>query len=92
MQALDRTVELGKRRFLIELPTGCGKTDLIALYLKRLIEAGHAERMLFLVDRDQLAKQAIEAIQDLLPGIPAIGSSRAWSARKSRSPFACCKP
>lgn len=68
MQALDRTVELGKRRFLIELPTGCGKTDLIALYLKRLVQAGQAERVLFLVDRDQLAKQAIEAIQDLLPG------------------------
>ncbi|MFO1182175.1 DEAD/DEAH box helicase family protein [Ottowia sp.] len=68
MQALDRTVELGKRRFLIELPTGCGKTDLIALYLKRLVQAGQAERVLFLVDRDQLAKQAIEAIQDVLPG------------------------
>lgn len=68
MQALDRTVELGKRRFLIELPTGCGKTDLIALYLKRLVQGGQAERVLFLVDRDQLAKQAIEAIQDLLPG------------------------
>jgi type I restriction enzyme, R subunit len=67
MQALDRTVELGKRRFLIELPTGCGKTDLMALYLKRLMQAGQAERVHFLVDRDQLAKQAIEAIQDLLP-------------------------
>ncbi|WP_225765265.1 type I restriction endonuclease subunit R [Stenotrophomonas sp. Marseille-Q4652] len=67
MKALDHAVELGKRRFLIELPTGCGKTDLIGLYLKRLIQAGHAERILFLVDRDQLAKQAIEAIQDLLP-------------------------
>lgn len=68
MQALDHAVELGKRRFLIELPTGCGKTDLIVLYLKRLFQAGHAERVLFLVDRDQLAKQAIEAIQDMLPG------------------------
>ena len=36
MRALDRAVELGKRRFLIELPTGTGKTDLIALYLNRL--------------------------------------------------------
>lgn len=71
MQALDRTVELGKRRFLIELPTGTGKTDLICLYLKRLLQSGHAERVLFLVDRDQLAKQAIEAIQDLLPGHPS---------------------
>lgn len=66
MQAMDHAVELGKRRFLIELPTGMGKTDLVVLYLKRLIEAGLAERVLFLVDREQLAKQAIEAIQDIL--------------------------
>jgi len=66
MRALDQALELGKRRFLIELPTGTGKTDLIALYLKRLFDAGWAERVLFLVDRDQLAKQALEAIQDLL--------------------------
>lgn len=66
MQALDQAVELGKRRFLIELPTGTGKTDLICLYLKRLIQAGRAERILFLVDREQLAKQALEAIQDIL--------------------------
>ena len=66
MKALDHAVELGKRRFLIELPTGTGKTDLICLYLKRLIQAGRAERVLFLVDRDQLAKQALEAIQDIL--------------------------
>ncbi len=66
MKALDQAIELGKRRFLIELPTGTGKTDLICLYLKRLFEAGHTERVLFLVDREQLAKQAIEAIQDIL--------------------------
>ncbi len=66
MKALDQTVELGKRRFLMELPTGTGKTDLICLYLKRLIKAGRAERILFLVDRDQLAKQALEALQDIL--------------------------
>lgn len=66
MQALDHAVELGKRRFLIELPTGTGKTDLVSLYIKRLIQAGRAERILFLVDREQLAKQALEAIQDIL--------------------------
>ena len=66
MKALDQAIELGKRRFLIELPTGTGKTDLVCLYLKRLIQAGRAERVLFLVDRDQLAKQALEAIQDIL--------------------------
>jgi type I restriction enzyme, R subunit len=66
MKALDQAIELGKRRFLIELPTGTGKTDLMCLYLKRLIQAGRAERVLFLVDRDQLAKQALEAIQDIM--------------------------
>ena len=34
MKALDHAIELGKRRFLIELPTGTGKTDLICLYLR----------------------------------------------------------
>ena len=66
MRALDHAVELGRRRFLLELPTGTGKTDVVALYLKRLIQAGRAERILFLVDREQLAKQAIGAIQDIL--------------------------
>jgi len=66
MQAMDHAVELGKRRFLIELPTGTGKTDLTVLYIKRLLQAGRAERVLFLVDREQLAKQALEAIQDVI--------------------------
>ena len=66
MKAMDHAFELGKRRFLIELPTGTGKTDLTCLYVKRLLQAGVAERVLFLVDREQLAKQALEAFQDLL--------------------------
>ena len=67
MRSLDRALELGKRRFLIELPTGTGKTDLVCLYLKRLFQAGWVERVLVLVDREQLARQFLEAIQDLLP-------------------------
>jgi len=67
MRALDHALELGKRRFLMELPTGTGKTDLVCLYLKRLFQAGGAERVLVLVDRDQLARQALGAVQDLLP-------------------------
>lgn len=65
MRAMDHAIELGKRRYLVQLPTGTGKTDVISLYLRRLIEAGRAERILFLVDREQLAKQAIEALEDL---------------------------
>lgn len=66
MRALDHAFELGKRRFLIELPTGTGKTDLMCLYIKRLFAARWCEKVLVLVDRDQLAEQMIEAIQDVL--------------------------
>lgn len=66
MRSLDSAIELGKRRFLIELPTGTGKTDLICQYIKRLMQAGYAERILYLVDREQLANQTLEAISDLL--------------------------
>ncbi|MBD2028305.1 type I restriction endonuclease subunit R, partial [Leptolyngbya sp. FACHB-711] len=66
MRAMDQALELSKRRFLVELATGTGKTDLICLQLKRLIQSGNAEKILFLTDREQLAKQAIGALQDLL--------------------------
>ena len=72
MRAMDHALELGKRRFLIELPTGTGKTDLICLQLKRLLKSIRAERILFLVDREQLAKQAIGAVQDILSLVPSI--------------------
>lgn len=67
MRAIDQAVELGKRRFLVELPTGTGKTDVICLHAKRMFQAGRVERLLFLVDREQLAEQAIAALQDLCP-------------------------
>ena len=80
MRSLDHAFELGKRRFLIELPTGTGKTDLICLHLKRLLQAGWVEKVLFLADRDQLALQALEAIQDILSAYPSFwlrpGSAR----------------
>lgn len=62
MRALDRVVELGKRRFLLELPTGTGKTDLTCLYLKRLIEAGRAERILFLAGLKTIIKELNESV------------------------------
>lgn len=66
MKALDHALAIGRRRFLLELPTGTGKTDLIVLYLKRLFEAERCKRVLILVDREQLAKQALETVQDIL--------------------------
>lgn len=66
MRALDHALTLGKRRFLIELPTGTGKTDLVCLYLKRLFQARWCERVLILVDRTELAEQMLGSVQDIL--------------------------
>ena len=66
MAALDHALTPGKKRFLIELPTGTGKTDLVCLYLRRLFAARWCERVLILVDREQLAEQMLGAVQDVL--------------------------
>ena len=50
MNIMDKALEGGKRKILLVMATGTGKTDVIALYLKRLFEAGIANMVLFLVD------------------------------------------
>lgn len=88
MRALDHAIEMDKRRFLVELPTGTGKTDLVCLHLKRLLEAQRIEKVLFLVDREQLAKQAIGAVQDLLSNYSSYWL-RAGMARQEQQITVC---
>ncbi|MDD3487366.1 MAG: DEAD/DEAH box helicase family protein [Candidatus Moranbacteria bacterium] len=53
----------GKRAFLLEMATGTGKTRLSAAIIDRFLNAHQAERVLFIVDRIELAKQALDAFQ-----------------------------
>lgn len=53
----------GKRAFLLEMATGTGKTRLAAAIIDRFLNSHQAERVLFIVDRIELAKQALEAFQ-----------------------------
>ena len=71
MQIMDKAIEGGKRKMLLVMATGTGKTDTIALYLKRLFEAGLANRVLFLVDRIQLGVQTKEVFDEILEGYPS---------------------
>jgi len=66
MKVMDEAIESGKRKLLIAMATGTGKTDLIALQMKRMFQAGLIERVLFLVDRIELGKQAQETFNDIL--------------------------
>ncbi len=63
---MDKALEGGKRKMLLVMATGTGKTDVIALYLKRLFDAGIVNRALFLVDRIPLGVQTKEVFDEIL--------------------------
>lgn len=71
IQIMDKSLLGGKRKMLLVMATGTGKTDTIALYLKRLFEAGLANRALFLVDRIALGQQAKEVFDEILTEYPS---------------------
>jgi type I restriction enzyme R subunit len=48
------------RKFLLEMATGTGKTLLCAALIRRFLVTRNAERVLFIVDRIDLAKQTLE--------------------------------
>ena len=48
------------RKFLLEMATGTGKTLLCAALIRRFLLTRNAERVLFIVDRIELAKQTLE--------------------------------
>jgi type I restriction enzyme R subunit len=48
------------RKFLLEMATGTGKTLLCAALIRRFLVTRNAERVLFIVDRIELAKQTME--------------------------------
>jgi len=51
---------LKRRKFLLEMATGTGKTLLCAALIRLFLETRNAERVLFIVDRIELAKQTME--------------------------------
>ena len=54
------------RKFLLEMATGTGKTLLCAALIRRFLITRNAERVLFIVDRIELAKQTLEEFNVIL--------------------------
>jgi type I restriction enzyme R subunit len=59
--AVDRAIADRKRNLLVAMATGTGKTFTLVNQIYRLMKAGVARRVLFLVDRRALAAQAVRA-------------------------------
>ncbi len=70
IRALDEIAkgydEAGRRKFLLEMATGTGKTLLCAALIRRFLVTRNAERVLFIVDRIELAKQTMEDFNVIL--------------------------
>lgn len=60
VRALQQAALPGKHRFLFEMATGTGKTLLSAAIAKLYLRTENAHRILFLVDRLELEKQAAD--------------------------------
>lgn len=71
MEAVDTSLVSGRRKMLIEMATGTGKTLTIAMIIKRWFQAAIISRVLFLADRIELAKQAKETFDEYLAQWPS---------------------
>ncbi len=76
IRKVQKAAKNGKKRFLLEMATGTGKTLTCAAIIKLFLKTGNARRVLFLVDRIELENQAKKAFTQ------AIGSDYIVKAYK----------
>ena len=73
VKAIAEHIEAAKRRFLLVLATGTGKTRVAMALVELLQRQERIQRVLFLADRRELVKQALGVFKEHLPGSP-----RSW--------------
>lgn len=78
IRAVMEAVEKRKRKFLLVMATGTGKTRTCIALVDALMKGGWAERVLFLVDRIALRDQTLAAFKEHLPNEPV------WPKREEK--------
>ena len=73
VKTIAEAIETARRRFLMVLATGTGKTRVAVALVELLQRQERIQRVLFLADRRELVKQALGAFKEHLPGSP-----RSW--------------
>ncbi|MEH0666017.1 type I restriction-modification system endonuclease [Vibrio scophthalmi] len=64
VQAVEKAIIAGQQDILLAMATGTGKTRTAIALMYRLIQSQRFKRVLFLVDRTSLGKQALDAFED----------------------------
>lgn len=79
IRSVMEAIERKRRKFLMVMATGTGKTRTCIALVEALMRGGWAERILFLVDRIALKDQAIDAFKEHLPHEPL------WPKKEEKS-------
>jgi len=67
IESVEDSLATGKRKMLLAMATGTGKTFVASALMYRLLKSKFAKRILFLVDRRALAAQAVGALAQFTP-------------------------
>jgi type I restriction enzyme, R subunit len=88
-EAVEQAIQGRKRKMLLAMATGTGKTLTMVNETYRLMKSGVARRVLFLVDRKALAAQAVRAFAsfEAEPGLKFDKIYEVYSQRFSREDF-----
>ncbi len=70
IRSVFENLEKGKRKSLLVMATGTGKTRTCAAMIDSLMRANKVQKILFLVDRIALRNQALDAFKEYLPNAP----------------------
>ena len=70
IRSVMEAIEKKRRKFLLVMATGTGKTRTCIALVDSLMRSGWAERILFLVDRIALRDQTLDAFKEHLPNEP----------------------
>lgn len=86
IQEVEKSILAGKRKMLVAMATGTGKTFTTISLIYRLMKSGMAKRVLFLVDRRALAAQAVTEMNkfDAEPGLKFNQTYEVYSQRFRR--------
>ncbi|MHB9149811.1 MAG: type I restriction endonuclease subunit R [Thermoleophilia bacterium] len=88
-EAIEEAIAHRKRKMLVTMATGTGKTLMTVHEVYRLMKSGAARRVLFLVDRKSLAAQAVRAFKsfEAEPGKKFDSLYEVYSQRFQREDF-----